>query len=241
MKKNFKRKRQWIFSIYNEMENHHFWINLDFLKFSGEDFIVVDGGSTDGTLKKLNEKQIIASIFPETTRGERFNKGYEFSTFDLLIFVHPRVLIPPKAIECLSQLKFYQRWGAFTHKFDKIDLLLNMASWWSNHLRGDLRGIYYLDHIIWAERSLVEVVDGFPREPIFEDTIFCKKLMSFALPYRLNEEVIVSSIRFQKNGIVRQLFLNFISKIKYALSFNLVTIEKKYEKELNLNRTPPLS
>ena len=56
--------------------------------------------------------------------------------------------------------------------------LLHFTSWWSNHIRGDLLGVYYLDHCLFISRDLYDHLPsgGFPALPIFEDTEFCKAI-----------------------------------------------------------------
>ena len=77
------------------------------------------------------------------------------------------------------------RWGAFTHQFSISHPLLNFTSWYSNHIRGGLRSIYYLDHCLFAQKQLLLDVGLLPDIDIFEDTEICLKLRIQGKPIRL--------------------------------------------------------
>ena len=225
----------WIFSTYNETENSYFWKNLDLLTIRQHSFIVVDGGSTDGTMKKLVDRGITPLVCPWTTRGQRYDYGIKHSTARDLIFVHPRTLLPEPSISQAEVLPLTHDWGAFTHSFDTQHVLLQFTSWWSNRVRGDLRGIYYLDHILWARRSVLMKAQGFPHAAIFEDTIFCKNLLAFGKPIRLEVITVTSAVRFKRNGLVIQILKNQLAKFKYYFGLNIDEINSHYESGLELN------
>jgi glycosyltransferase involved in cell wall biosynthesis len=226
----------WIFSIFNEASSSYFWSNLEYLKSNGQEFVIVDGGSTDGTREKLDSIGQKYIVLNSSTRGRRFNEALKYVNSEIIIFVHPRSLIPNEAIHQLDQLKPRQKWGAFTHSFDLKHPILEFTSWWSNFIRGDLKGIYYLDHILWVRKNILDEINGFPEEAIFEDTIFCQRLVSLHHPTRLSSKSLTSSLRFKHNGILKQVILNQISKIKFHLGYKLESIDEIYEKGISLNR-----
>lgn len=225
----------WIFSIYNEANSPYFWSNLEYLNSRGERYLIVDGGSTDGTIEMLERSCRKFIIVKNSTRGKRFNEALKYVNSEIIVFVHPRSLIPDQAIYQLSLLRSHQQWGAFTHSFDLKHPVLEFTSWWSNFVRGDLKGIYYLDHILWVRKNILDQIGGFPEVAIFEDTIFCQKLVSIHQPTRLSSTVLTSSLRFQHNGIFKQSVLNQISKMKFYLGYKLDSIDEIYEKGMFLN------
>ncbi len=229
--------RTWIFSIYNEKNSTYFWLNLKFLISKSEKIIIVDGGSQDGTLEKLDNLDLPFRSYPNSNRGQRYNEALRYADSEIIIFVHPRTLIPSEALEQIDRLLPCQVWGAFTHSFDIAHPILQFTSWWSNVIRGDLKHIYYLDHILWARKRFVEIAGGFPEESIFEDTMFCRRLLAFGFPSRLPAIAMTSALRFEKNGIWRQIYLNQLCKIKFYLGLSLDDIEKTYEMNLDLNRS----
>lgn len=225
----------WLFSIFNEIKNDFFWKNLDQLKHSQQKIIIVDGGSDDGTIQKLTELGFSYVLLPNSTRGARFNECLRYVDSDITIFVHPRSQIPEGAIDCLSSITPLAHWGAFSHKFDRSHWLLRFTSWWSNYVRGDLKGIFYLDHILWVRTQLIRRIEGFPVEAIFEDTILSQRLLRYHRPLRLIPEVSTSAIRFEHNGILTQLMLNQVAKIRFLTGTSINKINKSYEDGIELN------
>lgn len=225
----------WIFSLYNEAGNPYLWQNLELLGHRGQQLVVVDGGSTDGTLARLKHQGIPALLLPNSTRGQRFDLGLGHTDARDVVFVHPRSLLTEAVVRRAEQLPATHLWGAFTHSFDAAHPLLRFTSWWSNHVRGDGRGIFYLDHVLWARRARLLELGGFPHAAIFEDTLLCQRLRAAGRPLRLPETTVTSALRFQKNGVLRQALLNQIVKLKFYLSVDNANINASYERGLDLN------
>lgn len=223
----------WLFSIYNEEHNPYFWKNLELLRAQRQLFIVIDGGSSDATQELLKRSRVLFMELPQSTRGRRFNEALKVSFTDIVVFVHPRSLLTREHIQSLKHYKGAETWGAFTHRFDDDHFLLRFTSWWSNSVRGDIRGIFYLDHILWAKRSEVH---SFPTGPIFEDTLFSLQMLKRSRPRRLPVPSLTSAQRFLKNGIWRQAFLNQKMKLDFLRGQELQKMDQEYEQGLGLNR-----
>lgn len=187
----------------------------------------------------LNEidcpKNVKAIECKTNSRSKKLNEGVKISNGELIILHHPRSILDKGAISLLLKSKDHLKWGGFTHKFDSNHWLLSFTSWYSNEVRAKLRGIIYLDHCIIVRRELYEFVGGIPEVDIFEDTLICEKLNQICSPQIIPCYSITSSIRFQKNGIIKQALLNQILKIGYYFGVSDFIMNKVYEKELNLN------
>lgn len=229
------QKREWLFSSFCEANNSYFWSNIALLQENDESIIVVDGASEDATLAQLSARGIVPTILPGSTRGQRYHRALQNGSQEILVFVHPRTRLSKAVIDRLRQLPPEQQWGAFTHRFDDAHPLLSFTSWWSNFVRGDLGGIFYLDHILWSRRELALAVGGFPHEPIFEDTLFCQRLLSLARPVRYPEVTVTSAVRFRKNGILKQILLNQVAKLRFYWGTDFDATNKSYERGLELN------
>lgn len=227
----------WIFSIFNEENNTYFWENISLLQHYQQRTCIIDGGSNDKTCERLKETGHPYQILPGSTRGERFNFALQNDSSNILVFVHPRSKISSSAIAEIYNISSFSNWGGLTHKFDYSHPLLEFTSWWSNCVRGDIKGIFYLDHIIWCRRHLIVKIGGFPCSPIFEDTILSEKLLKHSKPTRINSISLTSASRFVRNGIIKQSILNQYAKILYYLGHPLDLVDSKYEKKLNLNRS----
>ncbi len=236
MSENQTHNISWMFSIINESDNDYFWKNLELLQEMNQTVCVVDGGSVDETKTDLKKRKITFHDLPESTRGQRFEFGARQTQASILIFVHPRTRISPEVIRAMQiDLPSHHSWGAFTHRFDTDHIILRFTSWWSNTIRGDLRGIFYLDHVLWVRRSLLTQAGGFPAVAIFEDTILCERLLRFGKPIRLPQTTVTSAVRFRKNGLTKQIMINQLAKLRYYLRQNNDSINRKYESGFDLN------
>jgi hypothetical protein len=195
----------------------------------------VDGGSTDDTvslIEQFNTELITTDI---SSRAGRLNEGIKQAKFDMVLLHHPRSLMDIEGIKALSKQAAEISWGAFTHQFDVQHPLLSFTSWYSNHIRGDRRGIYYLDHCLFAQKQLLLDVGLFPLIDIFEDTEICLKLNEKAKPIRLPYISQTSAVRFQTKGIYSQALKNQYMKCCYYFSGSDKKMNEQYEKGIELN------
>jgi hypothetical protein len=227
-----------IIPVHNEMQNQLFKSSvLQILEFSEVELICVDNLSEDGTLKWLNQFDIKVIKSKEKLRSKRFNIGLQESKGSLLLFHHPRSFIEKKGIQFLIENFESLCWGGFKHKFDEPNIGLKFTSWYSNHIRPKTQKIIYLDHCLFAKRSLLNKMTQpiWPETSIFEDSDFCKKLRLFNKPQILPFDSVTSAIRFKKNGFIKQSFINQVLKIGYHLDLDRHKMNQWYEKKLFLN------
>jgi glycosyltransferase involved in cell wall biosynthesis len=200
----------------------------------GIEVICVDGGSQDDTIsiiKQSNAKLIITDI---GSRAGRLNTGIKQAKFDMVLLHHPRSLVDVEGIKALTNRTSDIRWGAFTHQFSISHPLLNFTSWYSNHIRGR-RGIYYLDHCLFAQKQLLLDVGLLPEIDIFEDTEICLRLKKQANPIRLPFISQTSAVRFQSHGVYRQALKNQYLKWLYYFKRSDKEMNRLYEKGIELN------
>ena len=207
------------------------------VKLPSIEIICVDQNSQDGTqdiIKSIPAKLIVTDA---DTRAERMNIGIKHATGDIILLHHPRSFLDIEGIRCLEQLRNEVAWGGLTHIFDQNEhLLFKLTSWYSNKIRFDKKGIVYLDHCIFFRKNLLETdPTPVPELEIFEDTAFSLKLRKIAPPHRLLHLSTTSAYRFKKNGIIKQLLLNQMLKIGYYFNISTKSMNRIYEKALNLN------
>lgn len=214
--------------------------NLDKLsKLKFVEIIIVHRMGQDQTLKLIKSYPELKLIQTEAnSRAERLNIGIKMASGKLILLAHPRSLLLYEGLSYLNQNIDKISWGAFTHKFDKDNLLLKFTSWYSNFIRGDLKGIFYLDHCIFFNSSILTEAEKsslIPKVDIFEDTYLSKILLKKSRPRRLPFTLVTSAIRFETNGIIFQSLMNQILKLCFYLRVSPEKMNKIYEKGLQLN------
>jgi hypothetical protein len=232
-----------LLSAYNETRNPFFWRTLESIKnlqnqgFSIRPIVGATPGSDD-TLSLLERSKIDFIEIHTKKRAERYNRAFELATSndtDWIILNHPRSVLEQDAFLSLRGLPVDLKWGAFTHQFDIQHPLLSFTSWWSNHVRGDIKHIYYLDHCVFVRKQLFEKVGGFPSLEIFEDTVLSQNLARICMPVRLPWRSTTSAIRFQSNGVWGQSLHNQVLKFRFLTNGRDTLMNEEYEKGLNLN------
>ncbi|EQC45318.1 glycosyltransferase [Bacteriovorax sp. Seq25_V] len=223
-----------IFSTFNEAENAFFKNSIEALKKDNEiEIIIIDYNSSDRTREICGEGVIFITT-DLNSRAKRLKLGLSYATAAMVIFHHPRSLVDTNGFNKLKKLADTKIWGGFTHCFDLNTPILKFTSWYSNRVRGYIRGILYLDHCIFASKSLLNKIN-FPEVDIFEDTILSDELRFFSPPVILPEVSTTSAIRFVKNGQVKQAILNQVMKMCYFLKIDHKVMNKIYEFGINLN------
>lgn len=201
--------------------------------------IAVVSPSQDGTLALLRQTPAIHVI--ESTvqnRAERLNVGIEASQGEIVLLHHPATLLPPEQALTLV-VKALQdpavAWGGFRHQFDWDHWLLKFTSWYSNTVRPRWSKVLYLDHCIFARRSLLTAVNGLPDMDIFEDTVLSQRLSQYGSPIIVPGSVVTSARRFRSRGVYRQAFLNQMLKTLYHLNMDPQWMNRLYEQKTQIN------
>lgn len=204
-----------------------------------KEVIAVISPSQDQTLEIVAQFPTVRRI--ESTavnRAQRLNEGIAASQGDSILLHHPATLLPPEKALCLVEQKLQEpaaMWGGFRHRFDYDHWLLRFTSWYSTEVRPRWSRILYLDHCIFARRSLLEEIGGVPDMDIFEDTVLSQRLGSYSPPTILSETVLTSARRFQNRGVYHQALLNQLLKTMYHLHMDPQWLNRLYEQKSQIN------
>lgn len=225
-----------IFSTYNETKLPFFEKSLKLLsQYEEIEVICVDKYSTDGTTDIITQYGAKLISTSANSRADRQNIGIDNSSGTFILLHHPRSTLTKEGIDYLLKVYPNLSWGGFTHCFDDNNLILKFTSWYSNNVRGTIREILYLDHCIFAQKSLLKKIGNVPSLEIFEDTALSENLAKKAPLKIIPFPSETSAIRFKSNGVFKQAIMNQFLKLAYLWNFDNTSMNKVYEKDLNLN------
>lgn len=201
--------------------------------------LVCDGGSTDDTRSIAAAARFDVLHRQAGSRAERINLGLEAVRDGIVLLHHPRAVIDPAGLSFLARNGQHLKWGCFGHQFTGIDHpLLRFTSWYSDHVRCDARGIVYLDHCPFFNAQAIEPKKLLlPHLEIFEDTELSLLLRPYGKPTRLPFRAQSSAVRFERNGVARQLLVNQILKLCYFAKVPHDLMNRIYEYNLQFNST----
>ncbi len=205
-----------------------------------KELIAVVSPSHDGTLEVLTQFPAIRVIpTVASNRAERLNLGIQASTGAVVLLHHPATLLPPtEALQLIEQTLQTPTvmWGGFRHQFDWDHWLLRFTSWYSNQVRPRWSQILYLDHCIFARRSLLTAIGGIPNMDIFEDTVLSQRLsQQGGAPCLLPATITTSARRFRSRGVYHQALLNQALKAMYHLQIDPRWMNRLYEQKTQIN------
>jgi hypothetical protein len=204
-----------------------------------KELIAVVSPCTDATLETLRQYpqwQILET--QAQNRAQRLTAGIYASGGEVVLLHHPATLLPEKI--ALRQIEALMgdpeiAWGGFHHSFDWDHWLLRFTSWYSNQVRSHHSRILYLDHCIFARRTLLEKIGGVPDMDIFEDTVLSQRLSQFGAPALLPSKIVTSARRFKQRGIYKQALLNQLLKGMYHARLDPSWMNWLYERQSQIN------
>lgn len=175
---------------------------------SGAYCIVVDGGSTDGTLERAREQGAL-TLAARRGRAAQMNAGArEAGAFEILLFLHADVTLPDgwrTAVE--TAIDQGALWGRFDVVLDSTSWVLGVVGDAMN-LRSRITGIATGDQAIFIRRASFDALGGFADLPLMEDVDLCTRLVRARLPRAaLRDRVRVSARRWERHGVARTVLL----------------------------------
>ncbi|MFQ5620713.1 MAG: TIGR04283 family arsenosugar biosynthesis glycosyltransferase [Candidatus Nanoarchaeia archaeon] len=196
--------------------------------------IVVDSGSTDGTVEVAKRYGVPVVHSKVPNRGHQMNLGAKHASGDLL-FLHADSRLPKEWKSYVDEALDLGLWGGFKVRFDSNDLFYRFVEFRSNIIRAKLFKVLLGDQGIFVRRKVFYEIGGFPEVPVFEDLLLSKKLRRIGGFRFLSKPIISSARRFEEHGKVRTYFAMFVAMNMHHLRFSLGKVKRVYSR---LQRRP---
>ena len=187
------------------------------LQARGAEVIVVDGGSSDGTiaLARPFADRVIAG---PRNRGAALNAGAELGSGDVLVFLHADTTLPDDADRLMAGAVLTRTpdrcWGRFdlriAGRHPLLALVARMINW-----RSRLTSIASGDQAMFVTRDAFWAAGGFPDLPLMEDIALSHKLKRLSRPYCITAPLVTSGRRWDDHGVVRTIALMWRLRLAY--------------------------
>lgn len=198
------------------------------MQAAGDEVLVVDGGSKDGTAA-LAEGFADRVLQAPRGRARQMNAGAAAAAGDILWFVHADTRVPPEGGDIVRRALLGGRaWGRFDVHITGRPVMLRVIAWFMNH-RSRLTGIATGDQAVFVRRRAFEAVGGFPEQPLMEDIALSRALRRrYGWPACPRGPVLTSGRRWEVHGVWRTILLMWSLRLRYWLAADPADLARRY-------------
>jgi rSAM/selenodomain-associated transferase 2 len=201
---------------------------LQAMRRRGQELVVVDGGSHDGTVAA---SRLLADRVVEAPRGRasQMRAGAAVATGSVVWFLHADTL-PAADADLLILKECMQggdRWGRFDVRFSRDRFMLKVVAFLMN-LRARFTGIATGDQGIFMTRVLYEKVGGMPAIPLMEDVALSCMLKRYRRPAVIRQKLVASPRRWEKHGVARTILTMWGLRLAYFFGVAPSRLAKYY-------------
>ncbi len=195
---------------------------------TGVEVIVVDGGSTDDTVRQSTAAGA-RGLVVRGGRARQMNAGAQAAQGEILFFLHADTVPPPGFEQAIRvALKEPQvAAGAFrleiVGKSPGLRLIERLTDWRSRWL-----SLPYGDQGLFLRADLFREMGGFPDLPIMEDLVMARRLRGHGRIVTLLPAVATAGRRWQALGIWRTTLINQIMLAGYYLGVDPAVLARWY-------------
>ncbi|MGK7884214.1 MAG: DUF2064 domain-containing protein [Crocosphaera sp.] len=165
------------------------------------EILVIDGGSKDNTLQRVEEfkkdyPNIIIQTLTLSSLGRAFqmNVGLRHSSGKYLVFCHADTLLPSewdqKIINVLSNKQI--KLAYFDLQFQSDHLGLKLVAWTVNHIRRSPYG----DQVFCVRRDDFKEIGGFDYLSLLEDVTLFDSIISYQQCYNIPDNIITNPRKY---------------------------------------------
>lgn len=170
------------------------------------EIIVVDCGSSDGTMDCIKRKEVITIINPRLAgkKCRSLRMGTNIAQGEVLLFLDGDTLVPQqydKAIEKALQNPEVVG-GAFEFALDKKSVSFFLFTL-VNRIRYRFRKRFYGDQGVFVRKEIYQKAGGWPERSLLETAYLCKNLQKWGKLQLISQPMVTSSRRFTEGGVWR--------------------------------------
>jgi len=190
--------------------------------------IVVDGGSSDGTLEIVRQSSAQLIQCPVRSRAAQMNLGAQQAKGDILLFLHADTLLPDGFEEEVLQACSDEHvvGGAFYLRFDHGHWMFGVMSALT---RLNIKWITVGDHAMFFTRKVFDDLGGYPEIPLLEDLELQLRARRRGKMVRVQTPVTTSARRFLRNGVLRQMMKDACILVSYYLGRSPQQLAEVYD------------
>jgi rSAM/selenodomain-associated transferase 2 len=194
--------------------------------------IVVDGGSSDRTLK-IAEAAGADIIEAQSGRGRQLIAGAEKARFPWLLFLHADTALEPgwereaaTFVEAVDMGQQPTAAAAFRFALDDSGLKPRLVEAGVS-LRCALFRLPYGDQGLLIPKRLYQQIGGYRPMPVLEDVDMIRRLKRSCI-VMLRSRAITSATRYKRDGYARRVLRNFFCMALFYLRVPATTIARIY-------------
>lgn len=190
--------------------------------------IVVDGGSSDGTVEIARNRADVVVSAPRG-RASQMNAGARHARGDVLLFLHADSRLPAGAdtlvLEGLAATG--KRWGRFDVTISGRHPLLPVIAAFMNR-RSRWTRIATGDQALFVTCDLFESAGHFPELPLMEDIALTTILARDGGPLCFRQRVTTSGRRWEKHGVLKTILLMWRLRLAYCCGIDPNELARRY-------------
>jgi rSAM/selenodomain-associated transferase 2 len=196
------------------------------------EIIVVDGGSSDGTVSEVQSLNVQLLHSEIASRATQMNLGASVATGEVLWFVHADVL-PPKSFfnDIFHSIQIGYARGGYAFKFDSSRPLLRFNSWMTKLNFFAFRGG---DQTLYVSRSLWTELHGYDEKfVVMEEYDFMRRAESKGYKHDLMKgQVLVSARKYNENSYLKVQWVNLQAMMMFSKGLAPQSIKTYYNNAL---------
>jgi rSAM/selenodomain-associated transferase 2 len=198
----------------------------------GVDRVVVDGGSTDGTVETARFLGAEKILVERPGRAGQMDAGYRASGGQVVLFLHADSRLEPGWDSAVRKTLADSRaaGGVFRLCFDSPRPVFRFIERGAR-VRARLARLPYGDQGIFVRRELLDRQGGIPDTPLFEDLDLIRSIRRAGRLVLLPNRCWTSTRRYERNGPIRTVVRHGFALAAYFLGLNREAVARWYRRQ----------